>query len=383
MNTLIAQLRYQSDEGRRKKLLEEILKELNEKSSEIKRRAIRLAETFGTRPEFISPEELANRIANIASDFRKLKQIIHHGFNPHAQGHIGKSNSDRYNGELADLKQETQDLANKLSLDARWDVEKPLEIETTEWLVAYSPLILLLIEAIYEASAFKLFVGAFLMCLIVAGGFGYVKFLILKFATKKLLEWPDRVRRLSLIAIVLGSASGVFLGLGYLRSLYLEKLGTQIPHGMLWFMLVSLFIFCGAWVGEYFAHKKREELEERKAKMNQYQDFQDKKDKLENLKQEYKTRKSERDSQLQASILNMDAADTFFKQLNDEYKSTITGFKAVYLQFRSTRDNGFVPDYFRNLSVPDIIDPEDWSILAQQRQNGHSENTNERIHHDN
>lgn len=376
MNTKLAELRYLQDEGRYRQIINEVMKELKEKSEVIRKQTLKAAEALGTRETFLSEAELKDRITHICGEYKQLKKIIGLGFSPNSQGHIGRNDASRYNSEIKDLELRLGDMKNKRSLDLTSDMPKPEELEWYEPLIKWMPLAMLIGDALWEAAIFRLILGSFLYALPFAIVFGVAKYFLLKFVAKKLSQWQDRWKKITLVSIVMGIASIIFNGLGLLRASYLERTGEGVEISPVIFMLISIVIFAGALACEAYALSKKPEIQEKQAKLRDYEEIQNRDAQIERLDGEIREKKAERDRSLQLRIKNMDSADTFFSSLKDEYESTVAEFKMVYLQFRAGRDNGVVPDYFKNIPIPDVIDPEDWSIL--KRQSGNT-NPNEKI----
>lgn len=364
MNTQITVLRQRRGNDQHNQLLERIIADLKQGSSEIRGKALETAEAMGNRDSFILEEELKPKLLNICNEYRKLKSSINLGLNPRSQGHMGKLDASLFNDEIAKLKQRIDYLTTKTSLDPRQNLPKPEKLNWRERYLHWMPKVLLIGDAVWEASAFSLVVGSFLLAFPVALCLGFAKYGLLKYVAKKLKSSQGWKKKIAPLSIVIGIVALGSYGLGYLRSMFAEKTeGIEITPFA--FMLLSLLFFIGALAFEWYVLARQPEIEEKKAKIQDYQKFADLKSELAELEAEAKAKEKEKGASLETKILTMDDADTFFKTLDSEYKATVTEFISVYLLYRGGRDKE-IPAYFKHVEIPEVLDADDLSPLSNK-----------------
>lgn len=364
MNKQITALRQRRGNDQHNQLLERIIADLKQGSSEIRSKALETAEIMGNRDNFILEEELKPKVLNICNEYRKLKSSISLGLNPRSQGHMGKLDASLFNDEITKLKQKIDFLKTKISLDPRQHMPKPEELNWRERYLHWMPKVLLIGDAVWEASAFSFVVGSFLLAFPVALCLGFAKYGLLKYVAKKLQSSQGWKKKIAPLSIVIGIVALGSYGLGYLRSMFAEKAEGIIITPFA-FMLLSLLFFVGALAFEWYVLARQPEIEEKKAKIQDYQKFADLKSELAELEAEAKAKEKEKGASLETKILTMDDADTFFKTLDSEYKATVTEFVSVYLLYRGGRDKE-IPAYFKDVDIPEVLDANDLSPLSNK-----------------
>lgn len=359
---------------KREKLQSKLFEELEKKGTKIREKIKLQAQLLGKQKNFISEAQLGAIISGISSDYRGLKPIIQSRLNSNAQGAAGKMEAQNYDDSINEAERESSDLEISIASDPDNSKTEPEPIPLGDIILLYLAPFIMVAEGFYEATAFSLIVGG-LFAFPISLAFGLSKYLYMRRITTFMRKFESWKVQLAIAVISFIPMLVAFAGLGYLREIYLRKENIEVPNSILFFVLISSVLFLGAWMGEYIASGRRNDVRKRRKEIQDFKRIKEKRANSIKLKGEVKELKVKKTQSLSTRLITMDVSDSFFKKLKEDYEGTIAEFKSIYLLYRADRDNGVVPQYFNSIVIPEVVDFDDMSALYHSR-NNHTKSNN-------